>query len=59
MGRARIWLSFDEIQAPNGHLLIVADVTQVPGEHSLKPGKYKDGEIEAQRMPDRANIRRH
>ncbi|MFZ0036570.1 MAG: hypothetical protein WAK91_04055 [Candidatus Acidiferrales bacterium] len=46
-GRARIWLSFDDIQSPSGPLPIVAEVTQVPGEHSVKPGENKEGEIEA------------
>ncbi len=46
-GRARIWLSFDDVQTPNGPLPIVAEVTQVPGEHSVKPGENKEGEIEA------------
>lgn len=46
-GRARIWLSFDDINTPNGSLPIVAEVTQVPGEHSVKPGENKEGEIEA------------
>jgi hypothetical protein len=46
-GRARIWLSFDDIKTPNGSLPIVAEVTQVPGEHSVKPGENKEGEIEA------------
>jgi hypothetical protein len=46
-GRARIWLGFDDIQAPGGRLPIVAEVTQVPGEHSVKPGENKEGEIEA------------
>jgi hypothetical protein len=46
-GRARIWLSFDDIQAPGRRLPIVAEVTQVPGEHSVKPGENKEGEIEA------------
>jgi hypothetical protein len=46
-GRARIWLSFDAIQTANGALPIVAEVTQVPGEHSVKPGENKEGEIEA------------
>jgi hypothetical protein len=46
-GRARIWLSFDDIQTPNGPLPIVAEVTSVPGEHSVKPGENREGEIEA------------
>jgi hypothetical protein len=47
-GRARIWLSFDDIHSRNGTLPIVAEVTQVPGEHSVKRGENKEGEIEAQ-----------
>ena len=46
-GRARIWLSFDDIDTPGGALPIVAEVTQVPGEHAVKPGENKEGEIEA------------
>jgi hypothetical protein len=46
-GRARIWLSFDDIDTPMGAQPIVAEVTQVPGEHSVKPGENKEGEIEA------------
>ena len=46
-GRARLWLTFDEIQAPSRKLPIVADVVSVPGEHSVKLGDGKEGEIEA------------
>ena len=46
-GRARLWLSFDDVQTPTGWLPIVAEVTQVPGEHSVKQGDNKEGEIES------------
>jgi hypothetical protein len=46
-GRARLWLTFDEIKTKNGWMPIVADVVGVPGDHSVKPGPSKEGEIEA------------
>ncbi len=39
-GRARLWLTFDEIQTKFGRLPIVAEVVSVPGDHSVKkPGQ--------------------
>ncbi len=46
-GRAKIWLTFDEIQTKFGRLPIVADVAGVPGDHSIKPGPVQEGVIEA------------
>jgi hypothetical protein len=46
-GRARLWLTFDEIKTKHGRLPIVADVVSVPGDHSVKPGPSKEGEIES------------
>ena len=46
-GRARLWLSFDEIKTRYGKLPIVAQVLSVPGEHSVRRGDSKEGEIEA------------
>ncbi len=46
-GRAKIWLTFDEIQTKFGKLPIVADVVGVPGDHSIKPGTAPEGVIEA------------
>jgi hypothetical protein len=46
-GRARLWLSFDEIQTRQGKLPIVAHVLSVPEEHSVKSGESREGEIEA------------
>src|ERR1700730_4723576 len=46
-GRARIWLTFDNIDTHHGRLPLVAFVSSVPGEFSVKPGESKEGEIEA------------
>jgi hypothetical protein len=46
-GRARLWLTFDEIKTKHGKVPIVADVVSVPGDHSVKPGPSKEGEIES------------
>jgi hypothetical protein len=46
MGRAKIWLTFDDIQTRFGKLPIVADVTAVPGDHSIKTGTIQEGAIE-------------
>ncbi len=46
-GRARLWLTFDEIKTKNGKMPIVADVVSVPGDHSVRPGPSKEGEIES------------
>ena len=46
-GRARLWLSFDEINTRAGKLPIVAHVLSVPEEHSVKSSESKEGEIEA------------
>jgi hypothetical protein len=35
-GRARIWLTFDDIRTKFGNLPIVAEVVAVPGDHSVK-----------------------
>jgi hypothetical protein len=46
-GRARIWLTFDDIDTPHGRLPLVAEVSSVPGDFGVKPGESKEGEIEA------------
>ncbi len=46
-GRAKIWLTFDEIHTKFAKLPIVADVAGVPGDHSIKPGPTQEGVIEA------------
>ena len=45
-GRAKIWLTFDEILTRFGKLPIVADVSSVPGDHSIKAGPIQEGVIE-------------
>jgi hypothetical protein len=46
-GRARLWLTFDDIQTRRGTLPIVAEVSSVPGEYSVRAGESREGEIEA------------
>ena len=46
-GRARLWLTFDEIETRHGKLPIVAEVVSVPGEYSVRAGESREGEIEA------------
>ena len=55
-GRARLWLTFDEIKAPVGKIPIVADVVSVPGNYSVKPGESKEGEIEARTSKGRREL---
>jgi hypothetical protein len=45
-GRARIWLTFDDIRTRFGKLPIVAEVVGVPGDHSVKAGATQEGLIE-------------
>ena len=45
-GRAKLWLTFDDIHTRFGRLPIVADVVAVPGDHSIKPGAMQEGVIE-------------
>lgn len=46
-GRAKLWLTFDELRARFGPLPIVAEVVSVPGDHSLKA--LREGLIEGER----------
>ena len=46
-GHARLWLTFDDISTSHGVLPIVAEVSSVPGEFSVRSGESKEGEIEA------------
>lgn len=45
-GRAKLWLTFDEIRTKFGRLPIVAEVVSVPGDHSIKAGPAQEGMIE-------------
>jgi hypothetical protein len=55
-GRARLWLTFDEIRTSGGKLPLVADVVSVPGDHSVRPGESKEGEIEARTSKGRRDV---
>ena len=45
-GRARMWLTFDEISTPKEWIPIVATVSDVPGVHSVRVAYDREGEIE-------------
>ena len=45
-GRAKIWLTFDDMRTRFGTLPIVADVVSVPGDHTVKMGHNQEGLIE-------------
>ncbi len=46
-GRARIWLTFDDVRTKFGELPIVAEVVSVPGDHSVRTGgPEREGLIE-------------
>ena len=45
-GRAKLWLTFDEIRTNFGSLPIVAEVVSVPGDHSVKTAANQEGLIE-------------
>jgi hypothetical protein len=45
-GKAKLWLTFDEIHTRFGRLPIVAKVAGIPGDHSVKSGPVQEGVIE-------------
>jgi hypothetical protein len=45
-GKARLWLTFDDIQTPNGWQPLIAMVTAVPGVHSIRVDFNREGAIE-------------
>src|ERR1700681_1288757 len=54
-GRAKIWLTFDEIHTKFGTLPIVAEVVSVPGDHSVKTGTaQQEGLIEGRTSTQQA-----
>ncbi|MDP9338274.1 MAG: hypothetical protein M3P45_05335 [Acidobacteriota bacterium] len=56
-GRGKIWLTFDDIYTKFGKLPIVAEVVNVPGDHSVKPrSANQEGLIEGRSstQPDAA-----
>jgi hypothetical protein len=54
-GRAKIWLTFDEIRTKFAMLPIVAEVVSVPGDHSVKTGSaQQEGLIEGRTSTQQA-----
>jgi hypothetical protein len=47
VGRARMWLTFDEVRTPSGWVPVVADLTDLPGVHSVRVDYNRESEIEA------------
>jgi len=45
-GRARLWLTFDDIRTPFGSLPLVAEVVSVPGDHVARVPAKQEGLIE-------------
>ncbi len=45
-GRARMWLTFDDIQTPRGRRPFVAELIDAPGVHSIRVVYDHEGEIE-------------
>jgi hypothetical protein len=45
-GRARLWLTFDEIQTPAGPRPLVAQLIDAPGVHSIRVAYNREGQIE-------------
>lgn len=46
-GRARLWLTFDDIDTHHGRMPLIAQVSSVPGDFAVRPGESREGEIEA------------
>ena len=53
-GRAKIWLTFDDIHTKFGTLPIVAEVCGVPGDHSVKTVNNQEGLIEGRTSTQQA-----
>jgi hypothetical protein len=47
VGRARMWLTFDDIKTRAGWVPVVADLADLPGVHSVRVDYDREGEIEA------------
>jgi hypothetical protein len=47
VGRARLWLTFDEIHDSTGWMPLVADLIDAPGVHSIRVLYDREGEIRA------------
>jgi hypothetical protein len=47
VGRARLWLTFDEIHSATGWIPLVANLIDAPGVHSIRVLYDREGEIRA------------
>ena len=56
VGRARLWLTFDEIHSPTGWIPLVADLIDAPGVHSIRVLYDREGEIRATSKIGRAHV---
>ncbi len=45
-GRARMWLTFDDVRTPDGWMPLIAMVDDLPGIHSIRVDYDLEGEIE-------------
>lgn len=45
-GQARMWLTFDEVRTRSGWVPLVADLTDIPGVHSVRVDERREGGIE-------------
>src|SRR5690348_6689728 len=52
-GRARMWLTFDDLQVRGGHAPLVAAIDDVPGVQSVRVNFAREGDIEGNSEPRR------
>ncbi len=52
-GRARMWLTFDDLQVPGGRAPLVAAIDDVPGVQSVRVNFAREGDIEGYSEPRR------
>ncbi len=52
-GRARMWLTFDDLKVPGGRAPLVAIVDDVPGVQSVRVNFAREGDIEGNSQPRR------
>jgi hypothetical protein len=53
-GRARMWLTFDDLMVPGGRAPLVAIIDDVPGVQSVRVNFAREGDIEGNSEPRRA-----
>lgn len=50
-GRARLWLTFDDIHTPGGRVPLVANLFDIPSDRSVRVAKGHEGEVESRNNP--------